>query len=92
VSNILYQVPSFTCPICGRQSWNPNDVREKWCGACHGATGHPLPAEAGLRWVMLRGGSVNAGRLMQEPLPDLYEVIATGEVYVRKGDEFVLSG
>lgn len=26
--------PSITCPRCGRTSWNPNDVREKWCGNC----------------------------------------------------------
>lgn len=26
---------SITCPRCGRTSWNPNDVREGYCGACH---------------------------------------------------------
>jgi len=26
---------SITCPNCGRTSWNPNDVREGYCGACH---------------------------------------------------------
>lgn len=26
---------SITCPQCGRTSHNPNDVREKYCGACH---------------------------------------------------------
>jgi hypothetical protein len=26
---------SFTCPKCGAVSHNPNDVREKYCGACH---------------------------------------------------------
>lgn len=25
---------SFTCPKCGAVSYNPNDVREKYCGAC----------------------------------------------------------
>jgi hypothetical protein len=28
-------VPSITCPTCGRTSWNPNDVRERYCGNCH---------------------------------------------------------
>lgn len=26
--------PSITCPRCGRTSYNPNDVREQWCGNC----------------------------------------------------------
>ena len=86
----MEKVPSFVCPVCGRESWNPNDVREKWCGACHGATGHPLPEGTGLRWVMLHGGSIDAGRLMQAPLPDEYVAVATGEVYVRRDNEYVL--
>ena len=27
--------PSITCPRCGRTSYNPNDVREGYCGHCH---------------------------------------------------------
>lgn len=32
-----YAVPpeSITCPRCGMTSYNPNDVREKYCGNCH---------------------------------------------------------
>lgn len=30
--------PSFTCPDCGRTSWNPNDVKYGYCGACHAFT------------------------------------------------------
>lgn len=26
---------SFTCPKCGRTSYNPNDVSEGYCGNCH---------------------------------------------------------
>jgi hypothetical protein len=26
---------AFTCPLCGRTSHSPNDVREQYCGACH---------------------------------------------------------
>ena len=25
----------INCLICGRTSWNQNDVREKYCGNCH---------------------------------------------------------
>lgn len=30
---------SFTCPECGATSYNPNDVREGYCGRCHNWTG-----------------------------------------------------
>jgi hypothetical protein len=33
----VYEV-TFTCPDCGRTSWNPNDAREGYCGACHAVT------------------------------------------------------
>jgi hypothetical protein len=36
-----YRIPSFTCPVCGRTSWNQNDVREGYCGSCHDWTGAP---------------------------------------------------
>lgn len=26
---------SITCPRCRRTSYNPNDIRERYCGACH---------------------------------------------------------
>jgi hypothetical protein len=27
--------PSITCPVCGLTSYNPNDVRERYCVRCH---------------------------------------------------------
>jgi transposase len=27
--------PTITCPVCGKTSHNPNDVREGYCGYCH---------------------------------------------------------
>ena len=75
------ELPSFTCPVCARKSYHPTDVEDGWCGACHGVTGHPTPP--GCRWALMRGGSVDAGRLLAEPLPDRYELALTGEVYVR---------
>jgi hypothetical protein len=27
--------PHFTCPRCDAKSWNPNDIRELYCGRCH---------------------------------------------------------
>lgn len=35
----------FTCPVCGRTSHNPNDVREGYCGNCHDWTGTPARAK-----------------------------------------------
>jgi len=26
---------SFTCPKCGRTSYNPDDVKNEYCGHCH---------------------------------------------------------
>jgi len=28
-------VPSITCPTCSRVSYNPTDIRERYCGFCH---------------------------------------------------------
>lgn len=75
---------SFTCPLCGMESHNPNDVRERYCGNCHGLTAAPPPP--GMRWVRLRGGQRVVGRLVSEPLPDEYHMIASGAVYERMGD------
>lgn len=41
---------SFTCPACGKTSYNPNDAREGYCGACHaftGRSGHCPPPASG---------------------------------------------
>lgn len=27
--------PSYHCPHCGAISFNPNDIRERYCGKCH---------------------------------------------------------
>lgn len=35
------RLPSVACPECGRTSFNPNDVREGYCGSCHSWTGTP---------------------------------------------------
>lgn len=34
---------SFTCPVCGATSYNPNDVAEGYCGRCHDFTRKRLP-------------------------------------------------
>jgi hypothetical protein len=33
-SGIPAGLPSYTCPWCGRTSYNLNDVRHRFCGAC----------------------------------------------------------
>jgi hypothetical protein len=32
---------SIICPVCGRRSYNPNDVRDGYCVACHDWTSKP---------------------------------------------------
>ena len=40
VDQIIEQ-PSITCPVCGMTSYNPNDIREGYCGNCHDWTQEP---------------------------------------------------
>lgn len=35
VNNHPPEPQTFTCPKCGAVSYNANDVRERYCGACH---------------------------------------------------------
>lgn len=30
----MTEKPAFTCPLCERASWNPNDGANRFCGAC----------------------------------------------------------
>jgi ribosomal protein S27AE len=41
VESVTEEPASFTCPRCGRTSHHPDDVRERYCGACHDWTGIP---------------------------------------------------
>ena len=82
----------YTCPVCGRTSWHPTDVRERWCGACRGATGYPAPP--GMRWVLFVGGELDGcGRLLvAERLErgSTYEHVVAGDVYRYDGRRFTL--
>src|SRR4051794_6113573 len=33
--------PSIICPRCGRESYHPEDIRQKYCGYCHWWTSDP---------------------------------------------------
>ena len=35
--------PSITCSFCQRVSYNPNDIAQKLCGACHRFHDDPQP-------------------------------------------------
>lgn len=83
----------FTCPVCGRTSWNVNDVREGWCNNCHGATGAATPP--GMRWVLFetRDPSRRFGRLVEERFlarGSTYDVFE--QSYVFNGKRFVPGG
>lgn len=34
-NNLRAATPSTTCPKCGRTSYHPEDIRNRYCGACH---------------------------------------------------------
>lgn len=36
----------FVCPRCGAESFNPNDIRERYCGRCHVFVDDPPPSIA----------------------------------------------
>ena len=39
--------PSFRCPCCGMVSHNSNDVKHRYCGACHAFVDDPLQSTGG---------------------------------------------
>lgn len=43
IGALLDATPSFTCPRCGAVSYNPNDIRERYCGRCHVFVDDPAP-------------------------------------------------
>ena len=68
---------SYVCPVCGRESFNENDVRERWCGNCAGLTSEMPPD--GFEWVTFveHDGSVLFGRLVE------IEHVSKGDTYHR---------
>lgn len=34
----MTDIPSITCPVCTRTSYNPNDIRNGYCSSCHAYT------------------------------------------------------
>lgn len=50
---------SITCPQCGRTSYNPNDVRERYCGNCHQY--HDTMLRNATRWTAARGVGIILG-------------------------------
>jgi hypothetical protein len=51
--------PRFTCPLCGAVSYNPHDIRERYCGRCH------LFVEEGMAATPLILGEVQRQALAQ---------------------------
>lgn len=48
--------PSITCPVCGRTSYHPEDVRFGYCSACAWYTSDPFLAQYRPGWVTGEGG------------------------------------
>lgn len=77
-------VPSFACPRCGATSWNPNDVREGYCGRCHDWTGErrldaPAGVEQGVVLELPGGKRIRGLTWPPEPgLPRVGDVLVTG--------------
>lgn len=54
---MIEQQPYIVCPKCGMVSHNPNDVRERYCGACHVFHDNLLPTHCFDCGVYLMGGA-----------------------------------
>lgn len=50
--------PSITCPVCGRTSYNANDILHRYCGSCHQY--HDLMAMQAELETAQQGGDRNA--------------------------------
>lgn len=46
---------SITCPVCRRTSYNPNDIREGYCGYCHDWTSRALAVVAPMAMEQVDG-------------------------------------
>lgn len=44
--------PSITCPQCGRVSYNPNDIEQRYCGNCH-QYHDQMAVRDGINWMDL---------------------------------------
>lgn len=68
--------PSIACPKCGMVSFNPNDVRERYCGACHAFHDDLLRSSSGL--TKAAAAAVHALRSYQygNSSPELAEEVA----------------
>lgn len=40
--------PFYVCPVCGRTSYHPADIANRYCGACHTYSASPEPSIAAL--------------------------------------------
>jgi hypothetical protein len=63
---------SFVCPHCGAESFNPNDIRERYCGRCHQFEDDRLDAMVGSVAIKRL---IEEVRLGKEPSPQAYNRI-----------------
>jgi hypothetical protein len=54
----MTDAPSFVCPRCGATSFNPNDIRENYCGRCH-----TFITDDALSIVIIQAEAAKRGRL-----------------------------
>ncbi|HEY2791256.1 MAG TPA: hypothetical protein VGJ28_02805 [Micromonosporaceae bacterium] len=52
------RLEEFTCPVCGRISQDPHDVKARYCGWCHWWTGDPAMASIRRDVPLDRGAAV----------------------------------
>lgn len=55
--------PSFTCPDCGATSYNPNDLRYRYCGRCH----RSVDGRVQVRCILVFGSGPDARAELETP-------------------------
>ena len=61
---------SITCPKCGRTSYHPEDVRQRYCGACHRFHDDMLEESARKVGMTIKRDTQGPPLSWEEPPPD----------------------
>jgi ribosomal protein L37E len=53
MSDEAQREPSIVCRFCGAESYNPNDIKYRYCGRCHRWQESDLRTSGGVEWSVV---------------------------------------
>ncbi len=74
--------PSFTCPRCGMQSFNRNDVIYGYCGRCHDFTRTRIVDYLDIESSQLGFGEKRSWPQTKEQMEELNRIVRQGGVRI----------